>query len=136
MKDSLALADSLFRVDSWAKVEELQRQILKDSLARVDSLRRLSDTLAVDQIAAVEEVKVKTPEEIKAEKAAAKAKKKADRQAEKEKRQKEKEERWAEMDKRDEEKLKAKQEKALEKIRQKKRAPNSKALQIRIRPCV
>ena len=117
--DSLFRADSLFRVDSLAQLEALQQKILKDSLARVDSLRRLTDTLAVDQMA--EEMKVKTPEEIKAEREAANKKKKAARQAEKEKRQKEKEERWAEMDKRDEEKLKAKQEKALEKIRKKKR---------------
>ena len=119
--DSLFRADSLFRVDSLAQVEALREKIITDSLARVDSLRLLSDTLAVDQVAVVEEEKVKTPEEIKAEREAAKKKKKADRQAEKERRQKEKEERWAEMDKRDEEKQKAKQEKVLEKIRKKKR---------------
>ena len=129
MADSLQLADSLAVLDSLAFADSLAAARI-DSLALADSIKVATDSLAVaDSLAAVAAM---TPEELAAEKAAArKAEKearvkareeaKAARDAKKKKKQEEREARWAELDKRDAEKLAAKEAKKLEKERKRKR---------------
>jgi lipopolysaccharide export system protein LptA len=126
--DSIAFADSvlrdsLFRVDSLAKADSLNRlndKLLKDA---ADSLKAIGDSLMVSDSLAAD--RVLTPEEIKAaKKAEAQRKKeaaKAAREAAAQKRQEEKEKRWAELDNKDEIKAKKKEEKKLQKLRKKKR---------------
>ncbi len=110
MTDSLALKDSLgVALDSLAISDSLA---VADSLDARDSLGVAADSLAVDRI--------KTREELKAEKKAALEEKRR-------KRQEAKEARWEKMDKRDAEKLAAKEEKRKEKERKRKRKALEKA---------
>ncbi len=110
MTDSLALKDSLgVALDSLAISDSLA---VADSLGARDSLGVAADSLAVD--------KIKTREELKAEKKAALEEKRR-------KRQEAKEARWEKMDKRDAEKLAAKEEKRKEKERKRKRKALEKA---------
>ena len=112
--DSSAFADGLVIADSL-KLEVRDSLVFADSLAMADSLGKTVQ----------DEVKILTPEDLKAaakaEKERLKAEAKARREEKKKKKQEEREARWSELDRKDAEKALEKENKRLEKERKRKR---------------